>query len=90
MRRMTLITHCSTGGQSSDAIRLIHGPNVSLCLDCIAAARRRLTGQRRADWVLEERRCSFCSRQIRVASRPEGGPAICGDCVRLCEEVIRA
>jgi ATP-dependent protease Clp ATPase subunit len=64
--------------------KLIAGPGVYICSDCVAAART---------WPAASppgRSCSFCGKwapgQLRVVTK--GSTSICAECLDLCAEII--
>jgi hypothetical protein len=95
VRRDAVCTFC--GRPPSEVSKLIAGPNVYICDSCVGLAEGVLGGggdanpsafpaaRRRA-----RARCSFCAKR-RHDQRPLfGGPAacVCGDCLRLCREIL--
>ena len=65
--------------------KLIAGPGVYVCSDCVASART---------WTpaaYPGRSCSFCGKwapdELRVVTR--GQTSICEECLDLCDEIIR-
>jgi ATP-dependent protease Clp ATPase subunit len=64
--------------------KLIAGPNVYICSDCVALARTWPAGD-------PGRTCSFCGKwapgELRVVTK--GTTSICEECLGLCEEIIR-
>jgi hypothetical protein len=70
----------------SEVAKLIAGPHVFICDECIAAAERQLaTAARRRS----SRRCGFCSRRANSSrSIVEGSTSICSDCLRACREIL--
>ncbi|HEY7188718.1 MAG TPA: ClpX C4-type zinc finger protein [Vicinamibacterales bacterium] len=76
----------------SEVSKLIAGPNVFICDDCIAAAERKLKAPPRRD-VTEKvsHRCGFCARRAtRDRSLALGATSICSDCLRACREILDA
>jgi ClpX C4-type zinc finger protein len=72
----------------SEVAKLIAGPKVFICDECIAAAARRLTG---AAHHRSSRRCGFCSRRANTTrAMVEGATSICSDCLRACREILDA
>ena len=65
--------------------KLIAGPGVSVCSDCVASART---------WPAASypgRSCSFCGKwapgELPVVTK--GQTSICEECLDLCDEIIR-
>jgi ATP-dependent protease Clp ATPase subunit len=65
--------------------KLIAGPGVYICSDCVALART---------WPAAAhpgRACSFCGKwapgELRVVTK--GTTSICAECLDLCDEIIR-
>ena len=63
--------------------KLIAGPNVYICSDCVALARTWPAGD-------PGRTCSFCGKwapgELRVVTK--GTTSICEECLDLCDEII--
>ena len=63
--------------------KLIAGPSVYICSDCVALARTWPAGD-------PGRTCSFCGKwapgELRVVTK--GTTSICGECLGLCDEII--
>jgi hypothetical protein len=80
----------------SEIAKLIAGPNVFICDDCIAAAEKRLrspraTVERGLQPARVSHRCGFCSRRAnRDRSLVLGATSICSDCLRACREILDA
>jgi len=64
--------------------KLIAGPSVYICSDCVGLART---------WPAADpgRTCSFCGKwapgELRVVTK--GTTSICEECLGLCDEIIR-
>ena len=72
----------------SEVAKLIAGPNVFICDECIAGAERQLTRSRASRAT---RRCSFCSRRAnKDRAVVEGTYSICSDCLRVCREILES
>ena len=78
----------------AEVAKLIAGPKVYICDDCVQAAERTITGKHaRAGLTRVEgrgrKRCSFC-RKKAASDRPlVAGPAnVCADCLRVCREIL--
>lgn len=78
----------------AEVAKLIAGPKVYICDDCVQAAERTITGKpARAGLTRVEgrgrKRCSFC-RKKAASDRPlVAGPAnVCADCLRVCREIL--
>jgi ClpX C4-type zinc finger protein len=76
----------------SEVAKLIAGPNVFICDECIAAAETSRARQRAAPaGHRSSRRCGFCSRRANsTRSIVEGTTSICSDCLRACREILDA
>jgi ATP-dependent protease Clp ATPase subunit len=80
------LLRCSFCSRTQRQVRkLIAGPGVYVCSDCVAAART---------WpaaAYPGRRCSFCGKwapdELRVVTK--GTTSICEVCLDLCDEIIR-
>jgi hypothetical protein len=94
---------CSFCGRSQvDARKLVAGPGVWICEQCLASARRVMIDSTPIEDDLERFalaapddhnvRCNFCGNMPgRVEHIVTGGSplrGICGRCLKLCEEVI--
>ncbi len=69
--------------------KLIAGPNVYICDKCVETSERAL----RAGDVVQGRnqRCGFCGKRAAATrSVVTGPPNVCGDCVRVCREILDA
>jgi ATP-dependent protease Clp ATPase subunit len=79
------LLHCSFCGRAQQQVaKLIAGPNVYICDDCVTLAR---------SWEplpYPGRSCGFCGtwspRERPVTGR--GVVAICDDCLDLCDEIL--
>ena len=79
------LLHCSFCGRAQQQVaKLIAGPNVYICNDCVTLAR---------SWEplpYPGRGCGFCGtwlpRERPVTGR--GTVAICDDCLDLCDEIL--
>jgi ClpX C4-type zinc finger protein len=72
----------------SEVAKLIAGPKVFICDDCIVAAERQLAAAARHR---SSRRCGFCSRRANTTRAiVEGTTSICRDCLRACREILDA
>jgi hypothetical protein len=89
---------CTFCGRSQDAVaRLIAGPKVFICGECVAAAEQALSGGSPAAVRIplapagdnSKTRCSFCSKR-RSAGRPvlTGPASICGECLDVCRQIL--
>ena len=94
---------CSFCGTSQvDARKLVAGPGVWICEQCVASARRVMIDSTPTEDDLERfalaapgdrnLRCSFCGRKLgRVEHIVTGGSplrGICDHCLKLCDEVL--
>ena len=79
------LLHCSFCGRARTRVaKLIAGPGVDICSDCVALAR---------SWPAlphPGRTCSFCGQWDPDKGRvvAHGMTAICGECLDLCDEII--
>jgi ATP-dependent protease Clp ATPase subunit len=80
------LLRCSFCGRTQRQVpKLIAGPGVSVCSDCVASTRT---------WTpaaYPGRSCSFCGKwapgELRVVTK--GQTSICEECLDLCDEIIR-
>lgn len=81
----------------SEVSKLIAGPNVYICGDCVGAAEQAVAGRKPragSNRIVSGRRakawCSFCGRMAakdrRIAASQEA--RICDDCLRLCRDIL--
>lgn len=81
----------------SEVSKLIAGPNVYICDSCVEDAERTL-GSTAADRAhlkrltgATRRRCGFCTRRATETRPLITGPAnICGECLRICREILNS
>lgn len=67
--------------------RLIAGPGVFICDNCVRALRERSS----STLPKEGKRCSFCGKAVQNVQYLVGGPdnvSICSECLDLCLEII--
>ena len=70
----------------SEVAKLIAGPKVFICDECVAAAENRLNARKPAN---ASRRCAFCSRRASTdRALAPGTHSICSDCLRACREIL--
>lgn len=93
---------CSFCGLPEDEVaKLIAGPGVFICDECVALAHRAADGtgpvetlRTRLDLVSKESKlkCSFCGRSGAKAGTMVAGQGlcICDDCLKLCDDVLAA
>ena len=64
-----------------DVLKLIAGPNVYVCDECIDEAR---------DGFSSQVKCSFCGKvsSPELAVRGHDSVAVCAECLDLCDEII--
>jgi len=89
-RRDAVCTWCDR--PPSEVAKLIAGPSVFICDDCITAAERTLKAPPQRD-VNDKvsQRCGFCSRRAnRDRSLALGATSICSECLRACREILDA
>ncbi len=90
---------CSFCGKNQDQVqRLIAGPDVFICDECIdliskgnAGQQKEINSTRRARGVSD--RCSFCGKKrqhVLYFHTSPGGVNICSECIDLCREIIDA
>jgi hypothetical protein len=80
----------------AEVTKLVAGPNVHICDDCVTAAVRveRGTGKAGAPLKLAKtgsrERCAFCRKRPSETRTVVTGPAahICSDCLRICREIM--
>ena len=79
----------------SEVSKLIAGPNVFICDSCIEAAERALSGSPASHGPLRRatrgatRLCSFCNKRGSPKRALVLGPAnVCGECLRICREIL--
>jgi hypothetical protein len=79
-----------------EVAKLIAGPEVYMCDDCVAAAEQAMQGVPAAHEMTKQPdggakgRCAFCSKR-RSDKRPlVTAPAgnVCGECLRMCREIL--
>ena len=89
-KRDAICTWCDR--PPSEVAKLIAGPKVFICDDCIAAAERKLkTPARGAATEKTSPRCGFCSRRAsRDRTLAGGATSICSECLRACREILDA
>jgi len=91
--------HCSFCDKKQfDVAKLIAGPGVYICNECIGSCTDALaTGESTGsittiiDQTAEER-CSFCGKKPIEVVRIVGVPAarICNECIKICQEILAA
>jgi hypothetical protein len=73
----------------SEVTKLIAGPKVYICDACVGAAERAL-----ADHGCGPRgnhRCDFCGKRANADRTVVAGPPnVCGECLRVCREILDA
>jgi hypothetical protein len=89
------------GSSTEDVTKLIAGPGVSICDECVALASLVVAGNRsqhtertRIDPVPTGTTlgCTFCGKPGSEVGRLAAGPGvrICGSCVQFCVEILAA
>lgn len=81
-----------------DVAKLIAGPSVYICNECIGSCTDALaTGESTGKITMiidktAEERCSFCGKKPMEVVRIVGGPAarICNECIKICHEILAA
>ena len=94
VRRDAVCTFCDR--PSAEVSKLIAGPDVYICDACVEAAEGVLrgsagTGTRvTAAPATSKQRCSFCSKRVSDRRPVVSGDvaSICGECVRICREIL--
>jgi ATP-dependent protease Clp ATPase subunit len=79
------LLHCSFCGRAQRQVaKLVAGPGVYICSDCVALARSRPAVP------YPGRTCSFCGRWDPDKGRVtvQGTVTICARCLDLCDEII--
>ncbi|HEY1305217.1 MAG TPA: ClpX C4-type zinc finger protein [Vicinamibacterales bacterium] len=82
----------------SEVAKLIAGPTVFICDECVAAAERQLAPssaeprlQPARQSAATSRRCAFCSRRASKDRSLAPAPySICSDCLHACREILDA
>jgi hypothetical protein len=93
-RRVLECTFCKRSQR--EVARLIAGPRVYICDDCVTGGERLLSGSNSvpgntlrlaAEGAGEK--CSFCGKR-RTIGRPivSGRAGICGECIALCRQIL--
>jgi hypothetical protein len=89
MRNVTrdaVCTWCSR--PPSEVAKLVAGPNVYICDACVAEAERAMKTRGTAG---ASHRCSFCYKRGNAKRSIVVGPAnVCGDCLRMCREIMES
>jgi hypothetical protein len=95
--RDAVCTYC--GHPPSEVAKLIAGPNVFICDDCVKAAERTLGPTQSpahdrpatAPFVNARRsakaRCAFCSKKPAMLATAQAA-CVCADCLKLCREIL--
>ena len=84
---------CSFCGKSMKEVnKIIQGPSVHICNECVDTCGKILSGVSISDWTNpSEGECRFCKRDaslgIQVIVKQSTDTKICNDCVKLCVEV---
>jgi hypothetical protein len=82
---------CSFCGRDHTAVaKLIAGPNVHICDECVADARRAIRGATPAGWSTTTAACRFCGKEpgTSTPSAAHDDARICHDCLGLCDEIL--
>ena len=85
---------CSFCGKSMKEVnKIIQGPSVHICNECVDTCGKILSGVSISDWTNpSEGECRFCKRDaslgIQVIVKQSTDTKICNDCVKLCVEVL--
>ena len=84
---------CSWCNRTEDEVqRLIAGPKVHICDDCVARAAATLAGKPTSLGLAAagaKQQCSFCRKRPGVANPLVTGPSnICQECLGLCEGIL--
>jgi len=98
-KRLRGIFLCSFCNKNRDQVqRLIAGPNVFICDECIGLFSHRSSEELEAVNARARRKaprsiyqCSFCGKKESQVPRFFVGPGevhICGECIALCREII--
>jgi hypothetical protein len=94
VKRDAVCTFC--GRPPGEVSKLIAGPNVYVCDACVAQAEQVVAGTPKTPSLFFLSRgnarsaCSFCGER-REPGRPvvtRGESNVCGDCLRLCREIL--
>jgi len=91
-RRDAVCTFC--GRPPSELKKLVAGPDVYACDDCVTQAERALSsGAAQAFTVVRKpgkARCSFCGKKSSAERAVVAGTkvAVCAECLKTCREII--
>jgi hypothetical protein len=96
-RRHATGLNCSFCGRSKDDVaKLIAGPGIYICDQCVALAHRAADGLPAAGFdvvaKVSEWKCSFCGKKAAHVGILLAGPGlyICDRCLVVCDEVLAA
>jgi hypothetical protein len=91
--RDAVCTWC--GRPPGEVAKLIAGPKIFICDSCVAAAEQVMSGAHDGHGILrragggERPRCDFCRKRANETRRLVAGPPnVCGDCLRICREIL--
>ena len=85
---------CSFCGKTIEEVcKIIQGPQIHICNECVDTCGEVLSGAVVPDWTTTaEERCDFCNRdasmELRIIGNQTATARICNDCVKLCVEVL--
>ncbi len=92
-RRDAVCTAC--GRPPSEVKKLVAGPNVYLCDQCVTDAEHAIAGRAAAGFSLGRKpraKCSFCGKPTAPSRilAVRGEIAACSECVRVCRAIIES
>ena len=82
---------CSFCGKNQEEIeKLIAGPNVYICNECVQLCNEILSEEGESPDSEEDLHCSFCAKNQKDVEKLVPGPAvsICNECIQLCTKII--
>jgi ATP-dependent protease Clp ATPase subunit len=89
--------HCSfCGKRRREVFKLISGPRVFICDECVQLCRDILEKDKKAPTpssseTSRKLSCTFCGKSGDQVERLIAGPTvyICEECVEMCEDIVR-
>ena len=96
-RRGTTVDAVCTwcGRPPAEVHKLIAGPRIYICDSCVESVERVIAGRPKPGLQLAtagaRTRCSFCRKRADGERPVVAGPAnVCGECLRVCREILEA
>ena len=86
---------CSFCSKSKDEVnRLILGPSIQICNECVATCDTLLQGETVSGWAMSTKgRCRFCGRSTdnvdHLIEQQKQDATICNHCFELCVDVLK-